>query len=187
MSQKGWLPDSRTQHVGSNGSRPETTILKLSALGEFNAAFPQAAIVEFDSPQPLTYFIEYRRGRWDKGIDYNPIVAHQFRADKYSYFAGYIRTVTTGMTGSEATPVQPAGRWYVDAQFDLSVELLSLVDDGAAVSIRIAPAAAGRDLSVRTIVNSTLGLAGAFSIKTQVLSPSESSVRDRLIFLLSQK
>jgi len=187
MSQKGWLPDSRTQHVGSNGTRPETTILKLSALGEFGAAFPQAAIIEFDSPQSLTYFIEYRRGGWDKGINYNPIVVHQLRADKYSYFAGYIRTVTTGMTGSEATPAQPAGRWYVDAQFDLSVELLSLVDDGAAVLIRIAPAAAGRDLSVRTIANSTLGLSGAFSVKTQVLSPSESSVRDKLNFLLGQE
>jgi hypothetical protein len=84
-------------------------------------------------------------------------------------------------------PAQLAGRWYVDAQFDLSVELLSLVDDGAAVLIRIAPAAAGRDLSVRTIANSTLRLSGAFSIKTQVLSPGESSVRDKLIFLLGQE
>ncbi len=187
LSQAGWLPPLRTRQVVSNGTYPETTILKLSALGEFGAAFPQAAIIEFGSPQSLTYFIEYRRGGWDRGIIYNPIVVHQLRADKYSYFAGYIRTVTTGMTGIGAMPAQLAGRWYVDAQFDLSVEFLSLVDDGAAVLIRIAPAAAGRDLSVRTIANSTLRLSGAFSIKTQVLSPGESSVRDKLIFLLGQE
>ena len=187
LSQAGWLPALRTRQVVSNGTHPETTILKLSALGEFGAAFPQAAIIEFGSPQSLTYFVEYRRGEWDKGIIYNPIVVHQLRADKYCYFAGYIRTVTTGMTGIGTMPAQLAGRWYVDAQFDLSVEFLSLVDDGAAVLIRIAPAAAGRDLSVRTIANSTLRLSGAFSIKTQVLSPGESSVRDKLIFLLGQE
>jgi hypothetical protein len=183
ISQKGWLPDSRTQHVGSNGIRPETTILKLSALGEFGAAFPQAAIIEFDSPRSLTYFIEYRRGGWDKGITYNPVVIHQLGADNYSYFAGYIRTVATDITGKEATPV---GRWYVDGQFDLSVEFLSLVDDGAAILIRIAPAAAGRDLSVRGMAASKLQLTEGFSMKNQVLTPGEESVRGRLVSLLDR-
>ena len=187
LSQAGWLPDSRTRRVVSNGSHPETTILKLSALGEFGAAFPQAAIIEFDAPQPVTYFIEYRRGEWDKGVVYSPIVIHQRRADKMAYFAGYIRTLATGSTGIGGVPSQFAGRWYVDTQFDLSVELLSLVDDGAGVLIRIAPAAAGRNLSVRAIAGSTLGLSGAFSIKAQVLSPGESSLRDKLIFLLGRQ
>jgi hypothetical protein len=187
LFQEGWLPPLRVRQVVSKGTHPETTLLKLSALGELGAVFPQAAIIEFDVPQSLTYFIEYRRGEWDKGVIYNPIVVHQVREDKYSYFAGYTRTVTTGMTGIGANTTQLAGRWYVDTQVDLSVEFLSLIEDGAAVLIRIAPAAAGRDLSVRAIANSTLQLSGAFSIKNQVLSPGESSVRDKLIYLLGQE
>ncbi len=70
---------------------------------------------------------------------------------------------------------------------DLSIEVMAVSADRSSVTIRIAPAAAAATFSVRAIANSKLRLSGAFSIKTQVLSPSESSVRDKLIFLLGQE
>ena len=117
--QSGWLSQLRSVTVLSNGTHPSTTILELSPLGDANAHHPQAAVVEFHTPQSVRYFIEYRRGRWDRGIFYDPIVIHQVRADGIPYYAGLIRTLNSGGSGAAEThgPAVSEGKWYVDDQY----------------------------------------------------------------------
>jgi hypothetical protein len=182
----GWLAGSRSVTITSNGRYPSTTILDLSALGDANAAHPQAALLDFNTPQNVRYCIEYRQGGWDRGIFYDPIVLHQLRPDGLSYYAGLIRPLQpgTGGVGEHPGPAISAGKWYVDSQYDLSVELLAVSEGRSAVTLRIAPAAAARTLSVRAIAASKLQLRGAFSIGNQVLSQRGEPLRERLINLL---
>jgi hypothetical protein len=184
--ESGWLPESRSVNVVSNGKYPSSTTIDLSPLGDLNPPHPQMAVVQFDTPQSVRYCIEYRRGGWDRGVFYDPIVLHQLRADGLSYYSGLIRPFKPG-AGGDAThpaPAISAGKWYVDQNYDLSVELLAMSADRETVTLRIAPAAAARTLSVRGIVASRLQLTGGFSIGKQVLPRKEESLRGRLIDLL---
>jgi hypothetical protein len=182
----GWMTGSRSATIATNGRYPSTTILELSALGTANAAHPQVAVLDFMAPQPVRYCIEYRRGGWDRGIFYDPIVLHQLRPDGLSYYAGLIRPLQPGAVGDATHPLPAisAGKRYVDSQYDLSVELLAVSADRGSVTLRIAPAAASRTLSVREIAASRLKLTGAFSIGHQVLTPKREPLRGRLIDLL---
>jgi hypothetical protein len=142
--------------------------------------------VDFTAPQPVRYCIEYRRGGWDRGIFYDPVVLQQLRPDGLSYYAGLIRPLEpqSGGDPKHPGPAISAGKWYVDSQYDLSVELLSMSQDRRSVTIRVAPAAAAGTLSVRAIAASKLKLTGAFSIGNQVLTHRGESLRGRLIDLL---
>ncbi len=184
----GWLPEPRSVKVASNGRYPSSTLLDLSPLGDMNPTHPQVAVVDFDTPQSVRYCIEYRRGGWDRGIFYDPIVLHQVRADGLSYYAGLIRPFKAG-SGGDAThplPAVSAGKWYVDQQYDLSVEFIAMSPDRGMVTLRIAPAAGARTLSVRGIAASKLQLTGSFSIGNQVLTRKEEPLRGRLIDLLGR-
>jgi hypothetical protein len=137
--QAGWLPESRIVRVSTNGTSPAATELVLSPLGERNPAHPQVAMFDLTMPQAYEYFVEYRSGGWDRGLNQTAVVFHQLRPDKLAYYAGSIAT-STGFSGGGfggGTVTLPGGP-YADPQFDLSVEVLSLLDDGA-VKIRIAP------------------------------------------------
>lgn len=186
--QSGWLPEPRSLTVKSNGTYPSSTILDLAPLGEADSPHPQMAMVEFDKPQAVRYCIEYRHGGWDRGIFYDPIVIHQLKQDRISYYAGIIRPLKAEANGgiTHRLPLVSAGKWYVDQQYDLSVETIRVSADGRSVTIRIAPAAAAGTLSVRSIASSKLGLTGGFSIGSQVLMQEEVSVRNRLIELLGR-
>ena len=74
----------------------------------------------------------------------------------------------------------------MDDQYDLSVEVMAVSVDHGSVTLRIAPAAAAGTLSVRAIAASKLQLTGTFSMKNQVLTHGEESVRGRLISLLGR-
>ncbi len=184
----GWLPEPRSVTVRSNGRYPSTTILDLSALGDAKAPHPQVAVVDFNTPQSVRYCIEYRRGGWDRGIFYDPIVLHQLRVDGLSYYAGLIRPLQAGADGdaTHQLPAVSSGKWYVDGQYDLSVELLAVSGDRVTVTLRIAPAAAAGTLSVRAIAASKLQLTGGFSIRNQVLTRKGESLPGRLIDLLGR-
>lgn len=184
----GWLPEPRSVTVMSNGRYPSSTILDLSPLGDMNPPHPQVVVVEFNTPQSVRYCIEYRRGGWDLGIFYDPIVIHQVRADGIPYYAGLIRPLNSGASGAARThaPAVSVGKWYVDRQYDLSVEVMAVSEDRGTVTIRIAPAGAAGTLSVRDIAASKLQLTGAFSMRTQVLTPEEKSVRGRMVNLLGR-
>jgi hypothetical protein len=132
---KGWLPEFRMVRVATNGRTPAPTELTLAPLGERDTAHPQVAIFGFDSPQELTYFVEYRAGGWDRGLAQNAIVIHQLRADGYAYYAGQIPTSVGFVGGMTLLP----GTSYVDPQFDLAVDVLAVFNDGT-VKLRIAPA-----------------------------------------------
>jgi hypothetical protein len=172
----GWLPEMRIVRVASNGRTPPPVTLTLSPLLERSPRHPQAAVVDFNVPQTATYFIENRaRDRWDRGLAQGAVVIHRWPPDRYAYFAGSIAT-TVG--------VDAAGRWYADPQFDFSVELLRILDDGS-VTVRVAPAGAAGTLSVRAIAGAKLGLAGTFSVENQVGLPPSHSLRERLVSLLA--
>jgi len=185
VSELGWLAGMRSVAVRSNGRYPSTTVIELSALGERNPAHAQAAIVEFEAPAKARYFIEYRHGSCDRGIGYDPIVIQQVRADGIPYYAGLIRPFRDA-PGAARGPAISVGKWYVDDRYDLSVEVLGVHEDRGSVTLRIAPAAAARTLSVRGIVASKLHLGRAFSLRTQVIARGQPSVRDRLIGLLGE-
>jgi hypothetical protein len=137
--QAGWLPESRIVRVPTNGSSPVATELVLSPLSERNPAHPQVAMFDLTVPQPYKYFVEYRSGGWDRGLNQTAVVIHQLRPDKVAYYAGSVAT-STGFSGGgfEGGTVTLPGGPYADSQFNLSVQVLSLLDDGA-VNIRIAP------------------------------------------------
>ena len=120
----GWLSGSRSVTITSNGRHPATTILVLSALGDTKAAHPQVAVVDFTAPQPVRYCIEYRHGGWDRGVFDDPVVLQQLRPDGLSYYAGLIRPLEpqSGGDPKHPGPAISAGKWYVDSQYDLSVD-----------------------------------------------------------------
>jgi hypothetical protein len=132
---QGWLPESRIVRVATNGRTPAPTELTLAPLGERNPAHPQVAIFGFDSPQELTYFVEYRAGGWDRGLAQNAIVIHQMRSDGLAYYAGQIPTSIGFVGGMTLLP----GVSFVDPQFDLAIDVLTGSNDGA-IKLRIAPA-----------------------------------------------
>jgi hypothetical protein len=109
------------------------------------------------------------------------------RADGIPYYAGLIR-LFNGEASSVGThgPAISTGKWYVDDQYDLSVEVMAVSVDHGSVTLRIAPADAAGTLSVRAIAASKLQLTGTFSMKNQVLTHGEESVRGRLISLLGR-
>jgi hypothetical protein len=184
----GWLPEPLSLTVQSNGAYPSSTILDLAPLGKADSLHPQAAVVEFNKPQAVRYCIEYRHGAWDRGIFYDPIVIHQLRPDGISYYAGMIRPLKAGANGdaTHPLPLVSAGKWYVDQQYDLSIEMMGVSEDRHSVTIRIAPAAAAGTLSVRSIASSRLGLTAGFSIGKQLLVQREVSVRNSLVELLGR-
>jgi len=182
LAQNGWLPDARVVNIASNGTYPRSTIVSLSALGITSAPHPQAAVIELSSPQPATIYVEYRHGGWDRELLQDPVVIHQLRPDGWAYYAGHIGTSSRG-GGAGGAPRIP-GKWHVDSTYDLSVELLALQDDAATAVVRVAPSAAARTLSVRSIADSKLGLVGDISVRDQVLVGQRGSLRDRLVELL---
>jgi hypothetical protein len=140
----------------------------------------QVAIIQLNTPQEVTFFVEYRFGSWDRGLAQAAVVIHQLRPDGFAYYAGSIAT-TTGVDGAGNTLLP--GRDYLDTQYNLSVRVLSNFPEDR-VQIRIAPAAAVQTLSVREVARLTLGLTAGFSVRNQVLSGT-SSLRERLVQLLS--
>jgi|GEM_PF-4764838 len=176
-----WLSESRIARVATNGRYPASTKLILSPLVERNPKHPQVAMFGLNAPQEVTYFVEYRSGGWDRGLRQNAVVIHQLRPDNFAYYAGSIGTSVGFANGVTLLP----GKAYVDSQFDLSVEVLSIFDDDT-IKIRIAPAAAVQTLSVRTITRTKLGINTGFSVRNQVLQNRAITLRDRLVELLSQ-
>jgi len=177
----GWLPESRIARVASNGRTPPPVTLTLSPLHERSPRHRQVAVIDFNVPQTATYFIENRaRDGWDRGLVQGAVVIHRWPPDRYAYFAGKVAT-TVGVDAAGYTLLP--GHWYADPQFDLSVELLRILDDGS-VTVRVAPAGAAGTLSVRGIAGAKLGLTGAFSVKNQVRL-SSPSLRERLVSLLA--
>jgi hypothetical protein len=181
--QSGWLSDSRVVRVTTNGQWPSSNKILLSPLGKRNPPYPQVAIFEFNDPQKMKYFVEYRSGGWDRGLSQNAIVIHQLRPDGYAYYSGHIAT-SEGVDESGA--VLPAGNVYLDSRFDLSIQVLSILDNGRVAHIRIAPAAAVGTLSVRTVARSKLGITGGLSVGGQIIRPSTTSLRDSLVELLGR-
>lgn len=175
----GWL-SWRIAQIPTNGRSPNKTILTLSPLSEQQPTHKQVATIQLNSPQEVTYFVEYRFDGWDRGLDQSAVVIHQLRPDGFAYYAGSIATETR-IDGSGNT--QLPGRDYLDTQYNLSVRLLTNFPSDR-VQVQIAPAAAVQTMSVRQVARSTLGLTSGFSVKDQVLSGTHS-LRDRLIELLS--
>lgn len=184
LNQLGWLTESRKVNISSNGRYPKTTVIELSALGERNPRRAQAAVIEFELPDKVRYFIEYRRGGWDRGITYDPVVVHQVRADGVPYYAGLIRPFL-GAPNAPRGPAISTGKWHADPGFDLSIEVLGAAADRSTITLRIAPRAAARVLSVRGIARARLNLAQGFSLRGQVMA-GQGAVRGRLIELLGQ-
>ncbi|MBN9663600.1 MAG: hypothetical protein J0H49_35710 [Acidobacteria bacterium] len=182
----GWLTGARSVEVRSNGRYPTTTTLTLSPLGDRNPPHPQVAVIEFDKPKRGTCCIEYRRGGWDRGIFYNPIVIHEVREDERAYYAGMIRPAKANVPPGGVLPSVPAGKWYVDPQYDFSLEVQAASGDGASVTLRVAPAAAAGTLSLRSIAAAKLNLSGQYSVRSQVLAGGNGSLRGRLVELLGQ-
>ena len=178
IAKLGWLDNHRIAPVATpNGRTPRPTVVSLSALGDQNPAHPQAAV--FQLP-PAQYFVEYRAGGWDRGLLQNVVVVHQYRSDQYAYYAGNIPTSSPLAAGGKL--LRPGGS-YVDSQADLSVSVLSILDDGATVIIGIAGAAVQK-LSVRGIAQSVLHIQGRFSVRQQVCS--SGSMRISLFELLAR-
>lgn len=178
----GWLPELNVVRIQSNGKRPATTTCFLNTFQFHNTVRQQVAVVDFDTPQQLSYFVEYRRAEaWDRGLAQDAVAIHQMRPDGFAYYAGAIATSVGFAGGVTLLP----GRAYVDSQFDLSVEVIPVFNDGT-IKIRIAPAAAVGTLSVRSIAKSKLRLTSGFSVGNQVLQNTTTSLRDRLVDLLGQ-
>jgi hypothetical protein len=177
IAKMGWL-DRIATVATPNGRTPRPTVVNLSALGDQNPAHDHAAV--FDLP-PAKYFVEYRAGGWDRGLLQSAVVVHQYRTDQYAYYAGNIPTSKVLRTvGKEIL----SGGTYVDSQADLSVRVLSILDDGATAMIQIAAAAAVQTLSVVGIAQSVLQIRVPFSVRQQLCS--SGSVRNCLLELLAQ-
>ncbi|RYZ61047.1 MAG: hypothetical protein EOO14_06035 [Chitinophagaceae bacterium] len=115
----GWITESRIVRIATNGRMPAAVVITLSPLGEMNPLHPQVVMFGLNTPQDVTYFIEYRAGGWDRGLKQKSVVIHQLRPDGMAYY------------------------------------------------------------------QNKLSIAGGFSIKTQVLQNSGTSLRDRLVELVS--
>src|SRR5919106_2416083 len=163
----GWLAEARIAKIPTNGRSPRPTVLTLSPIRERQLGHKQVAMIQLNTPQEVTYFVEYRSGGWDRGLGGPTVVIDQLRPDGFAYYAGSITASTPGSS-------------YVDAQYNLSVRCISNVF-GNTVTIQAAPAAAVQTLSLRQTARATLGLTNGFSVKRQVLS-GVSSLRERLIY-----
>jgi hypothetical protein len=110
---------------------------------------------------------------------------HQWRPDGFAYYVGKIGTSTV-FNGSpfDGGDVVLPEKIYMDAQFDLSIEVISVSDSDGTIKIRIAPAATVQTLSVRKIAKEKLGIITGFSVKNQVLQNGSKSIRDSLVELL---
>jgi len=131
----GWLSESRILRVATDGRSPASVVVTLADLAEQSPIHPQVAVLDFLTPQQVSYFVEYRcREGWDRGISgLNPVVISQLRPDGYAYFAGSI-------PGPKAPRgAQRTTRPYIDSQYDLAIRLLEISEHGRAVTIRIGP------------------------------------------------
>ncbi len=186
----GWLPELNLIRIQCNGKRPLPTTCILPTFRFNDSVVPQVAVIDFDTPQKLSYFIEYRRADakdgWDRGLQQDAIAIHQWRPDGFAYYVGKIGTSTVfnGNPFGDGTVV-PAEKIYIDAKFDLSIEVISVSDSDGTIEIRIAPAAAVQTLSVLKITKEKLGIMPEFSIKNQVLQNGRKSLRDSLVELLA--
>jgi hypothetical protein len=179
----GWMPPARITRVATDGTRPALTRVRLSPLGEMTPPYPQAAAFGLSAPFPVTYFIEYRSGGWDRGLAQSEVVIHQLRPDGYAYYAGSI-PASVGFAGG--VTLLPGKSWS-DGQFDLSVRIAAVWDQAdRAVDITVGPAAAVQPLCVRSIARSALNVTGPVSVRTQVMQPSEPCLRASLIELVSR-
>jgi hypothetical protein len=177
---KNWLPQLNMVHVEGNGKRPKTTRLTLSPFERVATVRPQVAVIHFTQPFATSYFIDYRRASgWDRGLAQDAVVVRQYRADGNSYYAGKIAT-SVGFAGGVTLLAE---RFYLDTQFDLSIEVHRILADGQ-VDLTVAPAAAVQTLSVRTVARDKLGLNGGFSIRGSILRPATTSLRQSLVEIL---
>lgn len=177
----GWLPQLDQVRVDSNGRRPVKTELTLNRYAFNISVQPQVAVIDFDVPEVLTYFIEYRRASdWDRGLSQDALVIHQLRPDGYAYYAGRIPTSVGFENGVTLLP----GKAYIDPVYDLSIQVVN-VHDGS-IDILIALAAAAQPLSVRDIARRKLGRVNRISIRNDVALQANSSLRGRLIEILEQ-
>jgi hypothetical protein len=135
IAKMGWLGEQRIARVAApNGISPRPTIVLLSALGDQSPANAQAAVFDLREPFPMTYFVEYRAGGWDRGLQQNAVVVHQYRPDGYAYYAGNIPT-STAVTSDGTTLV--TGSKYLDSQADLLIQLLSIQDGDSTVAVQL--------------------------------------------------
>ncbi len=178
----GWLTPGRKAVIGTNGSRPTLTTVRLASLGEQSPAHPQAAIFDLQTPYAATSYVEYRAGGWDRGLAQTQVVIHQRRPDGFAYYAGTIPASVGTANGVTLLP----GRAWTDPTFDLSVRLEEIWDAGETVAITVGPRAAALPLSVRAIAREKLHLAGSLSIRQQVLQPGTASLRASLLALLNR-
>lgn len=177
---KNWLPQQNTVIIESNGKWPNTTKLLLSPFEKGFTVSPKVAIIRFTHPFPASYFIDYHRATgWDQGMSQDAVLIRQHKPDGYSYYAGRIAKSVGYLGGG----VQFPERFYLDKQFDLSVDTHRILADGR-VELTIAPAAAVKDLSVRTIAREKLGLKEGFSLRGSILRPRTNSVRQSLVEIL---
>lgn len=182
---KGWIPQLNMITVACNGKRPATTRLVLNPFVRVAMVQFQVAVIHFTQPFPVSYFIDYRRAvGWDRGLAQDAVVVRQYRSDGYSYYAGKIATSVAYVGNPFAGgAVLPAERFYLDTQFDLSVEVHRVLAEGQA-ELMIAPAAAVQTLSVRTVARDKLGLTGGFSIRRSILRAGMNSLRGSLVEIL---
>ena len=177
---KNWLPQLNMVHVEGNGKRPKTTRLTLSPFERVATVRPQVAVIHFTQPFATSYFIDYHESKgWDQGLAQDAVVVRQYRPDGNSYYAGKIAT-SVGFAGGQTLLAE---RFYLDTQFDLSIEVHRILADGQ-VDLTIAPAAAVQTLSVRTVARDKLGLNGGFSIRGSILRPGTTSLRRSLVEVL---
>lgn len=178
----GWFAASQIARIETNGTHPAWSSFRLSPLGGTAQPYPQAVIFNLNEPFEVTYFIEYRSGGWDRGLTQTQVVIHQRRSDGYAYYAGNVPASVGFANGVTLLP----GRSWRDPQFDLSVRLSAVFDQGDAVEISVGPAAAVQPLSVRTIARDKLNLTDRLSIRSQILQPATNSLHTSLMALLSR-
>lgn len=177
----GWLAPWRIARLEANGTRPALATLRLSPLGGLAPPNRQVAIFDLNTPFETTYYIEFRAGGWDRGMAQNQVVIHQRRPDGFAYFAGNIPTSIGSLGGVTLLP----GRSWTDPQFDLSVRLSAVLDQGSTVEITVGAAAAVQALSLRGIARTNLNLTGGLAVRTQVLQPTTAgSLRTSLLNLV---
>jgi hypothetical protein len=179
----GWLPANRIQTILTvGGARPKLTTLRLSALGDRMAAYPQVARFDFDLPYQASYYVEYRTGGWDRGLAQAMVAAHQRRPDGYAYYAGSV-VATAGAQMRDGPPVRHS---WTDSDFDLSVRVERVLDAGKAIELTIGSRAAIRPLSVRRIAESQLHLTALHSVRGQIMRFGNTSLTRSLLQLLDE-
>ncbi len=178
----GWLAPNRSIRLAADGTRPALTTLRLAPLDGLGQPHPQVAIFDLNVPYEATYYVEFRADGWDRGLAQNQVVIHQRRPDGYAYFAGNIPTSIGFVNGGTLLP----GHTWNDPQFDLSVRVNAVLDQGSAVELTIGPGAATRPLSVRTIARTKLNLTGSLAVRSQILQPAAHSLRPILLLLVSR-